>query len=86
MLDRHAVQKLLRAGMRPRVVAKQFGVSRRTTERIAREGPMGRTRMASSAETRRQRWEVGRPQATPAVRAHVEALVLEDLERPPGEI
>jgi transposase len=35
MLDRHAVQELLRAGLKPRAVAQQFRVSRRTIERIA---------------------------------------------------
>lgn len=87
MLDRHAVQKLLRAGMRPRAVAKEFGVSRRTIERIAREGPIGTD---ADGIIRRDPAEavgrVGRPQLTPAVRARVEALVLEDAERPPGEI
>lgn len=38
MLDRHAVQELLRAGLRPRAIARQFRVSRRTIERIALEG------------------------------------------------
>jgi hypothetical protein len=37
MLDRHAVQKLLDAGLKPRAVAEQFRVSRRTIERIAQE-------------------------------------------------
>ncbi len=37
MLDRHAVQELLQAGMKPRVVAAQFRVSRLTIERIARQ-------------------------------------------------
>jgi hypothetical protein len=37
MLDRHAVQKLLDAGVKPRAIAQQYRVSRRTIERIARE-------------------------------------------------
>ena len=37
MLDRQAVQELLRAGMKPLAVAQQFRVSRRTIEWVARE-------------------------------------------------
>jgi IS30 family transposase len=37
MLDRHAVQELLRAGLTPRAIATQYGVSRRTVERIRHE-------------------------------------------------
>jgi hypothetical protein len=87
MLDRHAVQKLLEAGVTPRVVAEQFHVSRRTIERIAHEG-----KIQSDADgvIRREGEEtirpVGRPRVTEAIRARVQALVLEDPERPPGEI
>ena len=76
MLDRHAVQELLRAGVSPRAVATQVGVSRRTIERIAREGPIALTRPVS----------VGRPRVDDALRTRVAALLLEDPERPPGEI
>jgi transposase len=76
MLDRHAVQALLRAGVSPRTVARQFGVSRRTIERIAREGPIAMTRPGT----------VGRPRVDAALRTRVAALLLEDPERPPGEI
>jgi transposase len=87
MLDRHAVQELLRAGMQVRAVAEQFRVSRRTIERIAREGKIG-----SDADgiLRRERDAdtvgVGRPRVTAALRARVHTLVLDDPERPPGEI
>jgi transposase len=37
MLDRHAVHELLRAGRATEEVARQFGVSQRTIQRIARE-------------------------------------------------
>ena len=88
MLDRHAVQELLRAGLTPRVVAPQFQVSRRTIERIAREttigsDPDGIIRRAGDDATTPG---VGRPRVTEALRARVRALVLEDPERPPGEI
>ena len=48
MLDRHAVQELLRAGLSPRAVARQFGVSRRTIERIGCEAPIEGTVRANS--------------------------------------
>lgn len=77
MLDRHAVQALLQAQVSPRAVAKQFGVSRRTIERIAGEAPVGEASRPSA---------VGRPPIINAVRTRISALMLEDPERPPGEI
>jgi transposase len=87
MLDRHAVQKLLDAGLKPRAVAEQFRVSRRTIERIAREAAIrtdadGIIRREGQAAGRAP----GRPRVTTEIRARVQALVLEDPERPPGEI
>jgi hypothetical protein len=74
MLDRHAVQELLRAGLKPRAVAQQFRVSRRTIERIAgeekvRSGADGILRRAGD-EGRRS---VGRPRVT-------EAMLLEAID------
>jgi transposase len=87
MLDRHAVQKLLEAGVTPRAAAEQFRVSRRTIERIVREA---RIRSDADGIIRREGDEaghpVGRPRVTDAIRARVQALVLEDPDRPPGEI
>lgn len=87
MLDRHAVQELLRAGLRPVAVAQQFGVSRRTIERIAGEEKI---QSAADGMLRRERHGdervVGRPRVTEALRARVRALVLEDPDRPPGEL
>lgn len=86
MLDRHAVQKLLDAGVKPRAVAQQFRVSRRTIERIAREEKI---RSDADGIIRRDGEEaspVGRPRVTEAIRVRVQALVLEDSDRPPGEI
>jgi transposase len=87
MLDRHAVQKLLDAGVKPRAVAEQFRVSRRTIERIAREAAI---RTDADGLIRREGQDaalsVGRPRVTDVVRARVQALVLDDPERPPGEI
>lgn len=87
MLDRHAVQELLRAGVKPRAVAQQFRVSRRTIERIAGEEKIqsaadGVLRRDGRADER----VVGRPRVTAVIRARVQALVLEDPDRPPGEI
>jgi hypothetical protein len=86
MLDRHAVQELLRAGVKTRAVAQQFRVSRRTIERIAREAAI---RSDADGIIRREgdhpgARSVGRPQVTAALRARVQALVLDDPERPPG--
>lgn len=87
MLDRHAVQELLRAGMKPLAVAQQFRVSRRTIERIAREAKI---RSDADGIIRREGEEalcrVGRPRVTDAIRARVQMLVLDDPERPSGEI
>ena len=87
MLDRHAVRKLLDAGVKPRAVAEQFRVSRRTIERIAHEAEVrssadGMLRHAGEPQGR----PVGRPGVTAAIRARVQALVLDDPECPPGEI
>ncbi len=87
MLDRHAVQELLRAGLTPRAVAEQFRVSRRTIERIANEAKI---RSDADGLLRRESTErervVGRPRVTEAIRTRVQALVLEDPDRPPGEL
>jgi transposase len=82
MLDRHAVQELLRAGVKPRHVAQQMGVSRRTIERIAREAPVTAADDRAARATRR----LGRPQVDAAVHAAVRRLVEEDPALPPGEV
>ena len=87
MLDRHAVQELLRAGVKPRAVARQFRVSRRTIERIAREEKI---RSDADGILRRDGDEdkrsVGRPRVTEGIRHRLRALVVDDPECPPGEI
>jgi transposase len=82
MLDRHAVQALVRAKVTAREIAEQLKVSVRTVRRIVREAAVPPDD-ETGARTARQ---VGRPHVTDAVRARVHALVLEDLDRPPGEI
>jgi transposase len=82
MLDRHAVQALVRAKVTAREIAEQLKVSVRTIRRIVREGEVATGDDAAARSAR----QVGRPQVTEAVRARVHALLLEDPERPPGEI
>ncbi|MEO6878702.1 MAG: IS21 family transposase [Gemmatimonadaceae bacterium] len=82
MLDRHAVQALVRAKVTARAIAEQLQVSVRTIRRIVRESAVATGDDAAARSARR----VGRPQVTEAVRARVQALVLEDPDRPPGEI
>jgi transposase len=82
MLDRHAVQALVRAKVTAREIAEQLKVSVRTVRRIVREAAVPPDDEAGVRTAR----QVGRPQVTEAVRARVHALVLEDLDRPPGEI
>ena len=82
MLDRHAIQELLRADVPVRQIARQFAISRWTVRRIARE-----TAVASSEETRsRAHRGIGRPGVSAAVCARVAALVADDATVPPGEI
>ncbi len=86
MLDRHAVQKLLDAAVKPRAVARQFHVSRRTIERIAREQKVRSDADGIICREGGPARSPGRPRVSEAIRARVQALVVEDQERPPGEI
>ena len=82
MLDRHAVHELLRAGVRPRQIAHQLGVSRRTIERIAREpAPVDAD---DAAERRRRR--IGRPGIPAVTREAVRQWLAEEPTLPPGEV
>ena len=82
MLSRHAVQELVRAKVTAREIAKQFSVSIRTVRRIIREAAV---ESGDDAAARRDR-RIGRPGVDGIVRDRVYALLLEDPERPPGEI
>lgn len=82
MLDRHAVQELRRAGVKARAIATQFGISVRTVRRLGREAAV---ESGADAPAQHERG-VGRPGVQDAVRARVRALVVDDPERPPGEI
>lgn len=82
MLDRHAVQKLLRAGVSAREIARQLDTSVRTVRRIAREAAIEQV----DGATARALHPVGRPAVTAALRERVQALLLADPELPPGEV
>jgi len=82
MIDRHAVMQMLTAGVRTGEVARHFGCSRRTIERIRKEPPVG---TADDGEARKQR-RVGRPSVPDAVRSRLGALVAADPVGPPLEV
>jgi len=87
MLDRHAIHELLRAGVKPRAIARQLHVSRRTVQRVRVEGPVACAADGVLHRTgEEERRAVGRPGVTDAIRSRVRALLLEDPDRPPGEI
>jgi transposase len=81
MVDRHAVHALLEAGQSTKEIAIQFGVSRRTIQRIAKEPPVEE---ADDGEARRRRG-VGRPRVAEAVQLQLRDLVAADREAPPLE-
>lgn len=83
MLDRYAVQKLVRAGVKAREVARQIGTSLRSVRRIARETLEAVTSEGEAAATGRP---VGRPHVTDAIRECVRTLLLEEPTIPPGEV
>jgi transposase len=81
MLDRYAVQQLLRAGVKAREVARQIGTSVRSVRRIARE------QLADDDLTYGIGGQsVGRPGITEAIRARVRTLLVEEPAMPPGEV
>jgi len=79
MIDRHAVQQMLTAGVRIGEVARHFEVSRRTIERIRKEPAV------EGAEDAVARWKrgVGRPPVPATVRERMRTLIAEDPEAPP---
>jgi transposase len=81
MIDRHAVHALLVAGQSTKEIAAQFGVSRRTIQRVAKEPPVTE---ADDAEAR-QRRGVGRPALDDATRIRLGDLLVGDPEAPPLE-
>jgi transposase len=71
MLDRHAVHALLAQGQSTEEVARQFAVTRRTIQRIAREAPL----VAQSEEAYRRDRRIGRPVVPDRVRLRLRELI-----------
>ena len=82
MLDRHAVQALLKAGQAPRQIAQQLGISRRTVQRIAVEPPVDTVDDAAARAAR----GIGRPGLSVALQDQVRAWLADDPTVPPGEV
>lgn len=82
MVDRHAVQEMLSAGMASSAVAKHFGISTRTVRRIRGEAAV---ESGDDATSRRDRG-VGRPRIRCEVRDRMRALMKEDPKAPRLEI
>ena len=82
MVDRHAIQQMLGAGLTVGEVARHFGISVRTVRRIRKEPPI---ESASDTESRGRR-RVGRPAVSEVVRDRMRALRLEDPVAPRLEV
>jgi transposase len=82
MIDRHAVQRMLMAGMTIGEVARHFEVSRRTIERIRKEPTVG----DASEEASRRARGMGRPRIAEEVRTRLRELMVDDPEAPPLEL
>lgn len=82
MIDRHAVHALLKAGHSTKDVARQMGVTQRTIQRIAKEGPV---QDSDDARERRRRG-VGRPAVSDRVRQRVKDLLSADPDVAPLEL
>lgn len=80
MLDRHAVQALLKAGHASHKIAQQFGVSQRSIQRIAKEPPIETLDEVESPPGR-----AGRPGVAGRVRVRLRQLMEEDPQAPPME-
>ena len=81
MIDRHAVHALLKAGQSTTQIAAQYGVTRRTIQRIAKEPPVDD---ADDGAARRRRG-IGRPAVEDQVRVRLRDLITADREAPPLE-
>lgn len=82
MIDRHAVQAVLEAGKGTGEVARQFGISERTVQRIAKEGPI----QSADDGAARRALKVGRPPVAEGVRERLASLLVDDPEAPPLEL
>lgn len=81
MIDRHAVHALLQAGQSTKEIAAQFGVSRRSVQRIAKEPPVDE----ADDEVARRRRGVGRPALPALVSERLRNLLQQDPQAPPLE-
>ncbi len=82
MLNRHAVQQLLAAGVGPREIARQLEISRRTVQRIAREPQVDAVDDAAAHAARR----IGRPARSATARALVDAWLRDEPTLRAGEV
>jgi transposase len=82
MIERHAVQVLLSAGLSHRQVARQTGLSKRSVTRIAQELAV---QTVDDAELVRERG-VGRPSGTAGYREVVEVFLKEQRDLPTVEV
>lgn len=82
MIDRYAVQQMLTAGVRIGEVARHFGCSRRTVERIRKEPVVEEAEDGAARRARR----VGRPPVEDRVKSRLRELMGEDPVAPPLEL
>lgn len=81
MIDRHAVQALLEAGLPSKEIALQLGVTQRTIQRVCKEPPVEDGDDAAE----RQRRGVGRPRVRDALHQRLRELIDADPVAPPLE-
>ncbi len=79
MLDRYAVQKLVRAKVKAREIARQIGISLRSVRRIARESPVADESVLPKARP-------GRPRVRGDILGRVQSWLEEEPTIPPGEV
>lgn len=82
MIDRHAVQALVRSGLSTKDIAAQMGISVRSVQRIAKEPPVEEPDDQRARSARR----VGRPPLPDHVGQRLRELVEEDPQAPPLEV
>ncbi len=81
MIDRHAVQALVKSGLSTKEIAQQMRISLRSVQRIAQEPPVESADDAADREIP----HVGRPPVAEAIRRRLRELVVADPEAPPLE-
>jgi transposase len=82
MIDRHAVQALVKSGLSTKDIAAQMGISKRSVQRIATEPPVTQSDDVRARSARR----VGRPPLPDLVRQRLRELIAEDPQAPPLEL